>query len=70
MSNIDPYNNAPAGSKCGKGSCSKPSSNLQNQKTSESAPDLYTINSMLRSDLNVAIQYITQLGGTWPPPGH
>ena len=28
-----------------------------------------TENQMLLSDLQVAIQYIRQLGGSWPPPG-
>jgi hypothetical protein len=27
-------------------------------------------NQMLYSDLQTAIQYIYQLGGKWPPPGH
>ena len=31
--------------------------------------DLQTENQMLMSDLQVAIQYIHQLGGRWPPPG-
>ena len=33
-------------------------------------PDLQTENQLLMDDLQVAIQYIQQLGGTWPPPGH
>lgn len=33
-------------------------------------PDLQTENQMLRADLQVAVGYIQQLGGTWPPPGH
>jgi hypothetical protein len=33
-------------------------------------PDPVTENEMLRSDLQTAIQYIYQLGGVWPPPGH
>lgn len=33
-------------------------------------PDLQTENQLLIADLQVAIQYIQQLGGTWPPPGH
>nr|QBK87833.1 MAG: hypothetical protein LCMAC202_01790 [Marseillevirus LCMAC202] len=32
-------------------------------------PDLQTENHMLMADLQVAIQYIRQLGGKWPPPG-
>lgn len=32
-------------------------------------PDLQTENQMLHSDLQVAINYIRQLGGSWPPPG-
>ena len=32
-------------------------------------PDLQTENNMLMADLQVAIQYIRQLGGKWPPPG-
>jgi len=27
-------------------------------------------NAMLYSDLRTAVDYIKQLGGTWPPPGH
>lgn len=27
-------------------------------------------NAMLYSDLRTAIDYINQLGGVWPPPGH
>ena len=33
-------------------------------------PDLQTENQLLMTDLQTAIQYIQQLGGTWPPPGH
>ena len=105
MKNIDPYNNAPAGSKCGTGKCGTGTQSQQSQpqqpqsqplqsqpylqqvpqvpqytgKTSMMSqrpmqtpgrPDLQTENEMLRSDLKVAIQYIIQLGGRWPPPGH
>ena len=33
-------------------------------------PSLQQENAMLYSDLQTAIDYIRQLGGTWPPPGH
>jgi len=32
-------------------------------------PDLQTENQLLMADLQTAVQYIYQLGGTWPPPG-
>ena len=35
-----------------------------------SRPDLQTENQLLIADLQLAIRYIQQLGGTWPPPGH
>ena len=67
-SNIDPYNNAPPGSagKCGMKPSSQPSPQM-------SAPppmsNFENENQMLKSDLNVAINYIRKLGGKWPPPG-
>lgn len=33
-------------------------------------PDPQTENQLLMADLQLAISYIQQLGGTWPPPGH
>lgn len=33
-------------------------------------PDPQTEIQLLMADLQLAISYIQQLGGTWPPPGH
>ena len=79
MNNIDPYNNAPP-SKNGKGGCSSgkcgasqpPPQQMQQQfgapQPQMGGRDLQAENQMLFSDLQVAVNYIRQLGGTWPPP--
>ena len=84
MNNIDPYNNAPPGKK-GKGGCAsgKCGSSQQpqipqysgrttaiSQRPMPQRPDPQTENQLLMADLQLAISYIQQLGGTWPPPGH
>lgn len=40
------------------------------QRPMPQRPDPQTENQLLMADLQLAISYIQQLGGTWPPPGH
>lgn len=42
----------------------------QRPQMTPGTPDLQTQNQMLMADLQTAVNYIRQLGGTWPPPGH
>jgi hypothetical protein len=46
------------------------SSMSQRPMQTQGRPDLQTENQLLMDDLQTAIQYIQQLGGRWPPPGH
>ncbi len=70
------------GGGCSTGSCgSKPAMNQQYQQPQQQQipsyggpmrqgrPDPQTENQLLIDDLKVAIEYIHQLGGSWPPPG-
>lgn len=68
MNNIDPYNNAPPPRKGG-GKCGAPPPQQPMQQQMPQRLDPQTENQMLRADLQVAINYIHHLGGTWPPPG-
>lgn len=74
MNNVDPYNNAPPPRNNGGGVSGPPQVGSQRpnipqppMQGGQSDPQM-TIH-MLQSDLNTAIAYIHQLGGSWPPPG-
>lgn len=68
MRNVDPYNNAPPPRTPQKPQPSQPMMEMQSQQ--QHRPDPQTENRLLMADLQLAVSYIQQLGGTWPPPGH
>lgn len=79
MRNVDPYNNLPPprnnpGQQPKNMNEQYSFQQYQPQQMQQQPPqpqqlNQQTENFMLRADLQTAIQYIYQLGGTWPPPG-
>ena len=72
--NIDPYNNFPEATKKPRGGGAPAPSQIPSVGSSHtqpsSGPSADQMIHMLQSDLQEAIQYIHQLGGSWPPPSN